>query len=209
MDLPKKDKYGVNKLSYSQIALFKKSKEQFIKRYIIGEKFKGNEYTDFGNKVGSALESNDLSNFDYLEQHTLEKVTRLDNFERLVFLKYTDFYIVGFIDTVNNNLSEIIDYKTGGKDKELQYMDSNYIQLQIYALAIKQETGIAPNKGSVEFIRRVGNPHKGQRLMVGEEAPLKINVDLSAEKLNDVYIDILKTANEISEFYKEYKNNNK
>jgi hypothetical protein len=205
MDLPKKDKYGVNRLSYSQIQLFKKNKDRFYQRYIVGEKFKSNEYIDFGNKVGKALESNDFSNFDYIEQETLKKVTRLDEFERRVFLRYTDFYLVGYIDTNNLDLSEIIDYKTGGVKKELQYMDEEYNQLQIYALGIKQETGFAPKKGSVEFIRRVGNLYRGQRLMVGDEEPIKIDVDLSHKKLNDVYSDVLRTAIEIDEFYKKNK----
>lgn len=205
MDLPKKDKYGVNRLSYSQISLFKKDKESFYKRYIKCEKFEGNEYTDFGIRVGNALESGDFSNFDYIEQETLKKVTRLDEFERPIFLRYTDFYVVGYIDTNNFDLSEIIDYKTGGKLKELQYMKDDYNQLQVYALGIKQETGFAPKKGSVEFLRRRGNIYKGQRLMLDDEDPIKIDVDLSTERLQDVYSDIFKTANEISEFYKKHK----
>ena len=205
MDLPKKDKYGVNILSYSQISLFKKDKESFYKRYIKREKFKGNEYTDFGIRVGHALEHNDFSNFDYIEQETLKKITRLDEFERPVFLRYNDFYVVGYIDTNNFDLSEIIDYKTGGKLKELQYMRDDYNQLQIYALGIKQETGFAPKKASVEFLRRRGNIYKGQRLMVDDEDPIKIDVDLSTERLQNVYSDIFKTANDISEFYKKIK----
>lgn len=205
MDLPKKDKYGVNRLSYSQISLFKKDKDRFYNRYIVGEKFETNEYIEFGNKVGTALETDDYSNFDYIEQETLKKVTRLDEFERSVFLKYTDFYLVGYIDTNNSDLSEIIDYKTGGQKKEFQYMEDEYNQLQIYALGIKQETGIAPKKGSVEFIRRIGNLYRGQRLMVGDEEPIKIEIDFSPKKLNDVYSDIFRTAIEIDEFYKKNK----
>jgi hypothetical protein len=155
--------------------------------------------------VGHALESGDFSNFDYIEQETLKKVTRLDEFERPIFLRYTDFYVVGYIDTNNFDLSEIIDYKTGGKLKELQYMKDDYNQLQVYALGIKQETGFAPKKGSVEFLRRRGNIYKGQRLMLDDEDPIKIDVDLSTERLQDVYSDIFKTANEISEFYKSNK----
>jgi len=205
MDLPKKDKYGVNRLSYSQISLFKKDKDSFYKRYIIGEDFQTNEYIEFGTKVGNALEINDYSNFDYIEQETLKKVTRLDEFERPIFLKYTDFYLVGYIDTNTSDLSEIIDYKTGGQKKEFQYMNEEYNQLQIYALGIKQETGLVPKKASVEFIRRVGNLYRGERLMVGDEEPIKIEVDLNIKKLQNVYSDILNTAIEIDKFYKENK----
>jgi len=205
MDLPKKDKYGVNRLSYSQISLFKKDKDSFYKRYIIGEDFQTNEYIEFGTKMGNALEINDYSNFDYIEQETLKKVTRLDEFERPIFLKYTDFYLVGYIDTNTSDLSEIIDYKTGGQKKEFQYMNEEYNQLQIYALGIKQETGLVPKKASVEFIRRVGNLYRGERLMVGDEEPIKIEVDLNIKKLQNVYSDILNTAIEIDKFYKENK----
>jgi hypothetical protein len=202
MDLPKKDKYGVNRLSYSQMSTFKKSKDLFYQRYIVGEEFQTNEYIEFGSKVGDALEKNDFSKFSKKEIETLNKVTRLDEFERPVFLKYSEFYIVGYIDTVNSDLTEIIDYKTGGVKKELQYMENSYNQLQIYALGIQQETGSAPKKASVEFIRRKGNLYKGQSLYVGDEEPIKIDVDISSSRLMDVYLDILKTANEINEFYK-------
>ena len=202
MDLPKKDKYGVNRLSYSQMSTFKKSKDLFYKRYIVGEEFQTNEYIEFGSKVGDALEKNDFSKFSKQEVETLSQVTRLDEFERPVFLKYTDFYIVGYIDTVNSDLTEIIDYKTGGLKKEFQYMEDSYNQLQIYALGIQQETGSAPKKASVEFIRRKGNLYKGQSLIVGDEQPIKIDVDISSGRLMDVYLDIFKTAEEINEFYK-------
>jgi len=56
LDLPKKHKKGKSYLSYSQIQLFKRDKEKYYKRYILDEKFDGNAYTDFGNKVGKSLE---------------------------------------------------------------------------------------------------------------------------------------------------------
>jgi hypothetical protein len=205
MDLPKKDKYGVNRLSYSQMSTFKKSKDLFYQRYIVGEEFQTNEYIEFGSKVGSALEKNDFSKFSKQEVEILNKVTRLDEFERPVFLRYSEFYIVGYVDTVNSDLTEIIDYKTGGLKKEFQYMEDDYHQLQIYALAIQQETGVAPKKASVEFIRRKGNLYRGQSLFVGDEQPIKIDIDVGSSRLMDVYLDILKTADEISEFYKDNK----
>ena len=41
--------------------------------------------------------------------------------------------------------------------------------------------------------------------MVDDEDPIKIDVDLSTERLQNVYSDIFKTANDISEFYKKIK----
>lgn len=201
MELPSKDKFGNSYLSYSQISLFLKDKEQYKKQYILKEPFVGNEYTDFGLKVGKALESGNFELFDKNEKETLSKVTRLDLFERKTILKYEDFYIIGFIDTCNNDLTEIIDYKTGGKNKEFEYQKDDYTQLLYYALSLRQETGITPKKASVEFIRREGNLYRNQMLKVGKEEPIKIEVDISENRLKKVYWETIEIAKNISEFY--------
>ena len=120
MNLPRKDKDGISRLSYSQISLFKRSKSEYYESYILGKPFEGNEYTDFGSKVGEALENNDFKGFKKSEQTTLKNVIRLDEFEREVRLNYEGFYVLGFIDTNSKDFSKIIDYKTGGFNKEFQ-----------------------------------------------------------------------------------------
>lgn len=205
MDLPKKDKDGNSYLSYSQISLFRKNKKEYHERYILNKPFIGNAYTDFGSKVGEALENNDFTNFEDGEQCVLKKVTRLDEFERKVHLDYdAGFYVVGYIDTNKKNFSEIIDYKTGGRNKEFQYSESEYTQLCIYALSIRQETGVTPRKATVEFIRRDGNAFRGEKLSIAKENPLKIDVDISMERLKIVYWEILETAKEIEKYYLDY-----
>tara|TARA_R110000787_G_scaffold161960_2_gene275322 strand:- start:288 stop:911 length:624 start_codon:yes stop_codon:yes gene_type:complete len=207
MNLPKKDKKGKSYLSYSQISLFKRDKEEYKDIYINNRKFEGNEYTDFGSKVGEALEKNNFDSFTLTEGTILKMCTRLDIFERRTILDYDkyNFYVVGYIDTIDNDLTTIIDYKTGGKNKELQYKEDNYFQIQLYALSIMQETGIEPKKGLIEFIRRKGNAFKGEKLIIGNEPPIKIDIDLSMDRLKKVYWDILKTAKEIEKFYLENK----
>lgn len=205
MDLPKVDKKGNSYLSYSQIATFKKSREDYYNQYILKVPFEGNDYTDFGNKVGLALEKNDYSKFNTKESKVLSQITRLDHFERSVFINYEGFYLIGYIDTNSDNLRNIIDYKTGGQRKEFQYMESDYNQLQTYALGIRQETGVNVQSATVEFIRREGNAFIGQKLTVANEKPIVIHQDLSEERLKHVYWDILKTAKEIEIFYKENK----
>lgn len=201
MDLPKKDKNGKSYLSYSQISLFKRSQQEYFDRYIIGEKFEGNEYTDFGSKVGEALETNNFEEFNSQEEETLKKVTRLDEFERPTFLNYDGFYIMGFIDTNKKDFSRIIDYKTGGRNKEKEYLKDEYIQLHLYALSLRQEKGITPIEASVEFIRREGNAFRGEELTVGTEV-INIEIDISYKRLKDVYWETLNTAKEIEKFYK-------
>jgi hypothetical protein len=201
IELPSKDKFGNSYLSYSQISLFLKDKEQYKKQYILKEPFVGNEYTDFGLKVGKALETGNFELFNKHEKSTLSKVTRLDLFERKTILNYNNFYIIGFIDTCDNDLTEIIDYKTGGKKKEFEYQKDDYTQLLYYALSLRQETGITPKKASVEFIRREGNLYKNQMLKVGKEEPIKIEVDISENRLKKVYWETIEIAKNISEFY--------
>jgi hypothetical protein len=201
MNLPKKDKNGNSYLSYSQLSLFKRSKEEYFEQYIIGKPFEGNAYTDFGTKVGEALEKDNYSDFSINEKETLKKVTRLDLFERRTILNCKGFYIVGYIDSLTSDFSRLIDYKTGGKKKESEYIKPEYTQLHLYALSLRQETGITPKKASVEFIRREGNAFRGQKLTVGSEV-IEVEIDISYNRLKDVYWETLKTAKEIEQFYK-------
>jgi len=205
MNLPRKDKKGNGYLSYSQISTFKRSKDDYYKQYIEGVPFEGNDYTDFGSKVGESLELNSFKSFDTMEAKILKSVKRLDLFERSTILNYNGFYVVGYIDTISDDYSQIIDYKTGGRGKDAQYVKDDYTQLQIYALSIRQETGITPQKASVEFITREGNAFKGESLRVAYEPVKSIDIDISYERLKTVYWGVLRTAKEISDFYEKYK----
>lgn len=197
INLPVKDKFGNNLLSYSQINTFLKSRKEYYKNYIIKEPFYPNKYLKFGKKIGDALQKNDFSLFTNIETEVLKKCTRLDLFERKTILKFDEFYMLGFIDTCDNNLDTIIDYKTGGLNKEFNYLKEDYTQLCYYALGILQETNKAPKNAFVEFIRRDNNTMK-----VCNENPLTIEIDISEKRLNKVFNDTLIIAKEISEFYK-------
>jgi len=207
-NLPKKDKNGKSRLSYSQIKCFKENKNDFISRYIIGEPFISNEYIEFGSKVGEALETNNFNNFHELEEDVLRKVERLDEFEKFVKLDFGGFIIYGYIDSNTNDLSKIIDYKTGGKKKELIYSKEDYTQLCYYALALKQEYGVTPDVAQVHFIRRGGNLYRGQDLVVAQEDPIVIDIDITEERLKKVYWDTIEIAKEIESFYLDYLKNN-
>lgn len=207
MELPCKDKDGMSYLSYSQISCFIKSREQYYKTYILKEPFIGNEYTEFGNKVGIALQSNDFSEFTEPEKNILSKVKRHDVFERKTILRYDGFYVIGYIDSCSEDLTHIIDYKTGGAKKEHEYIKDEYTQLVYYALSIKQETGVVPQKANVEFIRRKGNLYRGEKLMVANEHPISINIDISEKRLRQVYWNTIKIAESISKYYNEMLHN--
>lgn len=202
MNLPKKDKDGNPYLSYSQISLFLKNKQEYYDRYVLENPFNGNAYTDFGSKVGEALESNYFSDFSIKEANTLKNCIRLDEFEKEVKLDFGNFYVIGFIDTNTKDYTRIIDYKTGGKGKELQYKSDEYTQLCYYALSLRQMYGITPKKAQVNFITRDGNAFRGEKLTVGNDT-LLIDVDISYERLKKVYNQTIKIAKAIVNFIEE------
>lgn len=206
MNLPKKDKNGRSKLSYSQIAQFLRDPKEYMEIYIKNRPFEGNAYTEFGNKVGKALEFNNFQGFSIDEVDTLKKVTRLDEFEKMVKIEFNDFYMIGFIDTLSSDYNTIIDYKTGGKNKESEYEKDTYTQLQYYALGLRQQYKITPQEAYVNFIRREGNAFRGEILKVANEEPIMIPVDVSYERLKRVYWNTFKVAKEIEKLYEWYLN---
>lgn len=208
LNLPKKDKNGIGRLSYSQIKCFKENKNEFINRYILNKPFKSNEYIKFGNKVGNSIQHNNFNNFHELEEEILRKVERLDEFEKFVKLDFVGFVMFGYIDSINKEMTKIIDYKTGGNNKESKYSKEEYTQLCYYALALKQQEEKLPLKAEVHFITRSGNPYKYQDLVVDQKDPIIINVDISEERLKKVYWETIKTAEEIESFYLNYLNLN-
>ena len=205
LPLPRTDSKGNSYISYSQISTFLYNQADYYHNYVLGKRFEGNVYTEFGSKVGGALEVNDFANFEPQEQNTLSQVVRLDEFEREVRLQYKGFYLLGFIDTNLLSLERIIDYKTGKHGNESKYANDSYTQIALYALALRQETGITSAIGPVNFIQRDGNPGIGEPLMVAPVTPLMVDVDISEARLKQVYWDTLTIAHRMSAFWEKYK----
>ena len=208
--LPKTDKVtGRPYLSYSQISTWKKSKRDYIRQYFFGEDFSGmSDYMDFGSKVGNALEKNDFSEFTKEEQKFLKTIPRYDQFEREINLQMDGYFVKGFIDTNTTENTEkgelvkkIADYKTGEiEKKELEYASDDYIQLDIYAASIQQETGVLPEEVSVFLIDRTGNAFKGEPLRLGERY-VTITKKVDDKRVKAVMNEVNKIAQEISEYY--------
>jgi hypothetical protein len=202
--LPKSDKEGLAYLSYSQISTWKKSKRDYIRQYFFKEGFEGNAYTDFGSKVGEAFENNDFSQFDFEEQLFLEGVPVYDQFEKKIKLEMNGFYVVGYIDTNSSCLTKLADYKTGDIEKKRgDYESDDYNQLEIYAAAIEQETGILPTDVKVFLIGRGGNAFQNEKLVLTKEF-ITITRDVTPEKVAAVKSLVQKTAEEISAYYTMY-----
>lgn len=201
--LPRTDDKGNYYISYSQHSKWKKSIKDYVRSYFFGERFEGNAYTDFGSEIGEALENNDFSAYNDKEVTVLNMVTRLDEFEREVKLDLGGFYVTGFIDTNDKELTTLIDYKTGDAKKVSVYEADDYDQLAIYAAAIEQETGKLPTSAHVELIERTGNAFRGEDLKLGKKV-FTIPQDISPQRIADVKEDIGVVAKQISEHYRVF-----
>ena len=207
IDLPKKTDKGIPQLSYTQVSMWMKSKREYIRKYFLNEPDKGfTDFLDHGKKVGAAIETNNFSGFSDNEIEALCKVERLDIFEKKVILNFKehDFVLIGYIDSCKKDLERILDYKVGGKDKLKEYEKEDYIQLILYALAIQQETGKLPKSIGIEFIERTGNPFKQEPLLLTGNV-IKLNLDISEERLKFALDTCIRVAGEISQYYKIFK----
>lgn len=221
LNLPKTDNEGVPYLSYSQVSTWIKSKREYMRQYFFGERFEGNAYTDFGTKVGEALENNDFSGFEPDEQEFLKTVPRYDRFEKEIKLEMDGFYVKGFIDTLKlpddhkgqgsiiEYVPAIADYKTGDiSKKRADYESEDYIQLEIYAADILQTIGSLPERVEVILIGRKGNAFKKEELTLTKEF-ITISREVSEERVEAVKALVQEVAEDIAKHYELFLKLNK
>lgn len=199
MILPKKKKINGEEsyyLSYSQISSFLKYKKDYYSSYFYGTPFTGNAYTEFGLKIGEALEGNDFKSFTTDEKEFLSTITRYDEFEREINLKLPNgVFVTGYIDTNTSCLKKIADYKTGTESKISEYDDpKKYLQLPLYAAAIEQEVGNIPEECKVVLIGRAGNAFANEDLTLTKEK-WEIPLQVGREEIDNA----IKVATEVSE----------
>lgn len=217
LTLPRVDDIGIPYLSYSQITTWKRSKKQYMKQYFFKEPFDGNAYTDFGKKVGTALELNDYSGFTQEEIKVLQQVPRYDEFEKEIKLQMKGFYVLGYIDTnsklVNNGngvyIEKIADYKTGDiKKKVAEYESDDYTQLDIYAASLLQKYDRLPDKIYVHLIDRKGNAFRGEPLVLGD-GHITIKRQTDKKRISKILKDIQEVGEDIEKCYKVFLKLNK
>lgn len=228
--LPKTDDKGVYYLSYSQINTWKRSKRDYIRQYFLGEKDDNaglQKYGDFGHKVGEAFENNDFSAFEADEIEFLKTIPKYDEFEREIRLNMDGFFVKGYIDTsskpeqsvpqeiigkntfVGDYIKKIADYKTGDISKKKgDYESEDYNQVEIYAAALEQEFGEAPDDCKVFLIGRSGNAFAGEKLELTKEF-VTIEREITPEILQRVKDGVQQVAEEISDYYQAFLKLNK
>lgn len=122
------------------MSLWNRDRESFRKRYYEGEPYISTPYTEFGNKVGGALETGEL--FD----DTLQKVPRYSEMEYKIEEEIEGVPFLMFLDSFDPESLSILEYKTGIKSKTGEEPWNNvkvrqHIQLPIYTLGVAHKHG--------------------------------------------------------------------
>ena len=220
--LPKKDKItGKYMISYSQIKLWNDLKgyntglsgrKEYIMAYFLNQKWedKGG-FAQFGIDVEDYITKREGAHkFDVRELETLNSIKTLGIFQKELALEFDGFVLKGFIDDCAPDYSKIRDYKGASLNSAKKYYEEEYNQLDVYALGIKQEQGVIPKELEVCVIERLGNGFRGGRnvMKVGENV-WYIARKTDKAKLKELNTSIIKTATEISDYYKVFLKLNK
>lgn len=220
MILPKKDKDGNYFISYSQINGWNEAKgfntgapgkQEYIRRYFLGERYDAGPFAVFGKEVEDYIATRSgADKFTEAERKVLDQIEPLGVFQHEFKLQYDGFYVWGFIDDRKADFKKIRDYKTGSVKSSAKYSEDGYDQLDLYALAIQQETGTIPEELEVCIIERTGNGFRGGRdvLKVGENV-WYVQRKTHVERLANLEQKIQNTVKQISHTYEVFLKLNK
>lgn len=189
-------------ISYSTMGSWsdEKYRPDFIKQKLVGISLPQSTYAALGNYVGEAIENgyfNDSNPFGFIGQENLDvNMYRKPEaeYEKLIVIDRGDYIIVGFIDIYYEEKGKkyIQDMKTGGKDKEKEYLSDDYLQTVLYNYALGGDCEIGVN-----FIRRL-NSHYTPPLKISNEQ-FYIPNTYTEDKVKKILSKFDKAVDEISE----------
>lgn len=122
------------------MSLWERDPEAFRQRYYEGEPYISTPYTEFGTKVGEALETGDF--FD----PTLKQVPRYKEMEHKLEVEVEGVSFLMYLDSFDPEGLGILEYKTGIKSKDGKnpwdrVKVRKHTQLPIYALGVYTKYG--------------------------------------------------------------------
>ena len=224
LNLPRKDEEGNCYISHSQVKSFNSDSSYHlgakgIYEYILGYFFK-HKFEDiskdsfgiFGTEAEDyALEGKGAENFTKKERDFLNKLPVLGNTQVEVKYDFGGFYLKGFIDDCDEEMTILDDMKTASEGSSKQYYEDDYKQLDVYDMCVEQMKGKPAKKLRVKVIERLGNPFWNKNdtvigrdaLSVGEQMWI-IERKTSPKRKEKIKKEIIETANKIQKFYEVY-----
>lgn len=187
-------------LSWSQMCLWKQSKEKYRQKYYFGEKERGNKYFDYGKEVAEALEGAKLSDKGFEGLKMLLPSYKHREHEIKAILAKTP--LLGKMDTFEPKTKSFREYKTG-KNGWTQNKAKKHGQLKFYALLIWLKYKKLPKEIWLDWIET--KEEDGELDYTGKIKSFK--VDIKLEDLLSFMAEIKKITLEISEDYKNKINN--
>jgi len=123
-------------LSWSQYSLFKSSKLQFYKRYVLGETLNLRAFNK-GKELADYKETGEIPHYvaDPLLEAVASAIPDLGNAEYELNVSLGDIKLKSFLDDCHSELADFIEIKTG-KNAWTQEMVNNHEQLDFYALCL-------------------------------------------------------------------------
>ena len=153
------------------------------------------------------LVSDSLDSFDEREMSILKQITPLGTFQKEGWINFDGFKLLLYIDDATEDFKKLRDYKTASRNSGKKYELPEYKQLDVYSIWVEQEYDYIPDELEVCVIERAGNCYG----MVERRDLLSVKKDVwyidrktSPERLQKIKDNIIKVANEISEYYKVY-----
>lgn len=128
-------------LSWSQISSFEYDKEQWFKRYILGEKQQETGAMLFGKQIGEKLAS---------DPTFMPEVPRLPVYEYKLTANLGDIPLIGYIDAFDLDNKKLLEFKTGKKwDKKKA---QNHGQIDLYCTLLFAMHKIHPKDLDIKLV---------------------------------------------------------
>lgn len=225
LDLPRKDEEGNCYISNSQVKNFNSDESyylgtkgiyEYILGYFFGHKFENiskDSFGIFGSEAEDyALDGKGAENFTKKELKFLDKLPKLGTTQVKVIYDFKSFYLLGFIDDCDKEMTVLDDMKTASESSLQQYYEDSYEQLDVYDMCVEQMTGKPAKQLRVKVIERLGNPFWNKNdptmgreaLSVGEQMWI-IERETSPKRKEAIKKKIVKTAKNIERYYKVYQ----
>jgi len=179
-------------ISASQISLWEKDKDLYYRKYVLGEEIpiprRARLAMQTGKDIARALEND--TEAPLWAQIIATTIPHHDVSEKRIESQFDrNLKVLGYIDSAKNDLSAIIEYKTG--TKYTQKMANDLFQIKLYAAMIWNNTKQIP-KVQLVWIQTEWNGKEFE--VIGEHKVFDVNITLQ---------DILETMAHTQKIAKE------
>lgn len=188
-------------LSWTQFEMWRKSPDNYVKRYFAHSANLDTDEIRFGKMISEKIENWEI-------HEILPNLELFDIPEYYIEFEVDGQKCISYIDHAKEDLSMFREYKTGKKPWTPSRVQS-HDQLVFYALAIRKKTGKKPDKCFLDWIvtdnkepGTFSNAKKKEIFLTGEVKSFEREIfDIEIDRLEQ---EIIKTIQDISDRYHQY-----